>query len=212
MKKIALPTTGPQIEVMYRLMTFGILVQDSLPITADGALDLSSHLRMMATWKRREEQKEKRALVLATASASLSSTEPPTEDISSEEKGYVIPGSMDIMLGRGRHPNSSPGTVRLHIMLHQHNVEYETATRFEKTILAETILRDMKDSGIRFLKLAACGFEVCDDSVARAKISHGFRNMRLRIRRNDNNSKSGGGGGAGECVGAGAASKRGLER
>jgi hypothetical protein len=57
---------------------------------------------------------------------------------------------------------------------------YDAAgSKFEKTVRAETLLRQMKDSGCRFLSVTPDGFHSgCDDLAARGKISHGFRNIR----------------------------------
>jgi predicted nucleic acid-binding protein len=51
-------------------------------------------------------------------------------------------------------------------------------SKFEKTIVAESILKEIKDSGGRFLKQVELGWIEVGDVMARKKISHAFRNLR----------------------------------
>ena len=58
---------------------------------------------------------------------------------------------------------------------------YEQASRLEKTLLAETIVRNIKDTSGRFLKLdggRGGGWSEVNDEIARDKIAHAFRTQR----------------------------------
>ena len=90
----------------------------------------------------------------------------------------LVPGPMDVLMGRGRQPTSQPGNMRMRHLLIEHRAAYEVATKSEKTKIAERIVQQMKQSGSRFLSLEPSGFVECEDSVARSKISHGFRHLR----------------------------------
>jgi hypothetical protein len=182
---------------MYKLMTFGIPVNDAMPITVDGRIDLTLHHKMIKEWQTREE--EQRGVTPDPPQAASPEDHDDDDDhfYSPAPGTYVIPGYLDIVMGRGRRQKSSPGSLQLHDMLRQHREEYDTAGKCEKAVIAKTILNKLKRIGCRFIKLAPSGHQVCADSLAREKISHGFRNMRL---------KDGGGGG-----GSGKSAKRSLE-
>jgi hypothetical protein len=166
---------------MYKLMTFGIPINEAMPITADGCIELTPHHEMIKAWKFREEEHDTRIVVSPTSSRAESRNSAFDEDFYSPPPGtYLIPGNMDILMGRGRHPKSSPGSLRLHDMLRQHREEYDNATKLDKTAMAEMVLTKLKLSGSRFIKIVPGGFQVCDDALARGKISHGFRNLRLK--------------------------------
>jgi hypothetical protein len=77
--------------------------------------------------------------------------------------------------------------MRMHQLLVEHRDAYDDTTKSEKTKLSATVLQKLKQLGCRFLAAAPGGFVECDDYVAREKISHGFRNLRL----SDKNKTSG---------------------
>ncbi|KAL3904801.1 MAG: hypothetical protein SGILL_009927, partial [Bacillariaceae sp.] len=94
----------------------------------------------------------------------------------------VIPGPLDVIMGRGRHNKQKPGNRKLQEKLDEHYDQYEAADKYKKTALAETILTAMMAEGSRFLvrqgeKKQAVWVEVTHEK-ARDKISHDFRNMR----------------------------------
>ena len=88
---------------------------------------------------------------------------------------------MDVLMGRGRHPKSRPGSLLMRRLLEENKEAYETAAKLEKSQVAERVLENMKRMGSRFLSPAGDGYVQCDDVVAREKISHGFRNLRLQM-------------------------------
>jgi hypothetical protein len=64
---------------------------------------------------------------------------------------------------------------------------YERASRLEKTLLAETIVRNIKDTSGRFLRLETRGggWSEVNDEVARDKIAHAFRTQRKSVMQRD---------------------------
>jgi hypothetical protein len=153
-------------------MTFGI-PKGVLPISCDGEVDLTLHKEWLMTMEARQEEMEQAKLVDAS---NPDSTEASSS--SNFSKPILVPGPMDVVMGRGRHSQSSPGNLRLRHLLQEHRGQYEEASKFEKTVVAEIVLKIMKDSGCRFLKKTKLGWVECEDQVARDKISHAFRNLR----------------------------------
>jgi len=220
---------GTPMECMYTLMTFGI-PRDAIPATDCGVVDLAGHHAMLAVMKRREEvfreqltnQNISKSLPLARHShkalgdraivvlggASTGDDTGSLEEQTLEINDGVthlggtilVPGPMDILMGRGRHPKSRPGALRMHHLVLQHRVAYDSAkSRLEKTAITKSVLLQLKALGCRFLHETKSGYYVeTDDVAAREKISHGFRNQRLKA----------GGGGGGASVGSGSSGTR----
>lgn len=220
-------------------------MNDAMPVTPEGTIDLKYHHEMLETWKVRERQMDLNVLssivleeAITDSSCSSFSSDPiliskphcttisktgdflddqsldallksmpldpiPSQgnsdsrrmtdenrgrpvsssstSISSQPDGFVIPGPMDILMGRGRHPKSRPGSMRLHELVLEHRQEYDVATKHEKMQISQIILQSLKDQGCRFLNYTQeRGYEICDDNVSRRKISHGFRNLRIK--------------------------------
>jgi hypothetical protein len=86
--------------------------------------------------------------------------------------------------GRGKGIQAHPGNKRLRELVEANLERYEQASRLEKTLLAETIVRNIKDTSGRFLKLdsgRAGGWTEVNDEVARDKIAHAFRTQRKSL-------------------------------
>jgi hypothetical protein len=158
---------------MCKLLTFGI-IKESLSMTEDGNVDLANHRKMLESIKYREGRREE-------SEAGRRSEDDAVGDVDAGDI-ILVPGPLDILMGRGRHPHSLPGALRLHNVILQHGEAYNAASRCEKTVLTGVVLAQIKELGCRFLKVFEGGYEVCDDAVASSKISHGFRNARLRRR------------------------------
>jgi len=99
-----------------------------------------------------------------------------------EDVLVVVPGPLDVIMGRGRHNKNKPGNRRLQQTLEEYYEQYEAADKFEKTVLSEVILNAMVANGSRFLirdgeKNHGVWVQVSPDK-AREKISHDFRNLR----------------------------------
>ena len=93
-------------------------------------------------------------------------------------------------MGRGRHPSTSIGHMRLQSMVEERCEEYDRATKFEKTIIANLVVSELQQMGCRFIKqqqqqggdksAQATFVLVQGDDVARDKVSHAFRNLRKK--------------------------------
>ena len=133
------------------MMTFGI-AKDAIPISVTGEIDLENHKQWIESVKAKVQEKEKSAT--------------------------LVPGPMDLLLGRGRHGKNTLGNLRFRSLLEEYRSQYESCSKFDKTILAQSILTILKESGCRFLKSTNQGWIQVEDDVVREKISHAFRNLR----------------------------------
>jgi hypothetical protein len=167
------------MECVYNLVTFGI-PREAIPIQDDGTVDLSNHHEMLKTIQNREERTK------PSSPPKLSSiVEPPNTTTCSSS---LVPGTMDVIMGRGRRPKSQPGALRMHHFLLEYRDAYDAGTKWEKTVVSETIVRELKILGCRFLTPTPLGFVECDNAAIRAKISHGFRNLRNKTKGDNNNN------------------------
>ena len=97
---------------------------------------------------------------------------------------YIQSNSIPFLLalpGRGKGIQAHPGNKRLRELVEANLGRYEQASRLEKTLLAETIVRNIKDTSGRFLKLDSGrggGWSEVNDEIARDKIAHAFRTQR----------------------------------
>lgn len=151
---------GKHLECQYTLMTFGI-PKECLPIDLKGQVDLTNHRLFLQTFQSED-------------------TSPPID----EAGKFLIPGNLDIIMGRGQHAKNSPGHLRFKHMLEEHKEHYESVGKFQKTVVADLILKKLHVQGCRFLKTRKEGgwVQVSDD-VSREKINHAFRNLRSSNRR-----------------------------
>jgi hypothetical protein len=136
---------------MYRLMTFGIPVNDAMPITVNSRNDLTLHHKTIKEWQTREE--EQRGVTPDPPQAASPQDHDDDDDhfYSPAPGTYVIHGNLYILMRRGRHQKSSPGSLQLHDdMLRQHREEYDTAGKCEKAVIAKTVLNKLKRIGCRF--------------------------------------------------------------
>lgn len=91
-----------------------------------------------------------------------------------------IPAENDVLLGRGKIVEESTGNLLLKKIIGKNSVRYENASRFEKMAVSQAVYLRMKQSGSRFLKREGTYWVEVDESVAREKIAHGFRNYKAR--------------------------------
>jgi hypothetical protein len=184
---------GTYFECIYDLMTFGI-PKGFLPFKiATGELDLRAHHQWIATLKVREATMDasRRAIDLthsekqhdtttrttSTNGTSTATMNPPPSPVFNEE--IMVPGPMDIIMGRGPQPKSSVGYFRFRSVLEEHFHEYDTAEREDKMGIAGTVLERLKGMGCRFVRRSLEGLlEECKDSESLDKICHTFRNIR----------------------------------
>ena len=72
--------------------------------------------------------------------------------LSDNAKRIIIPGTYDILLGRGKPLQKHSGNLRYHHVIETYHGQYESAQKLEKTNLSKLIVQKMKDDGGRFLK------------------------------------------------------------
>ena len=99
--------------------------------------------------------------------------------VSSTSTATLRPSEADVLFGRGRGMSKHPGNARFRKIIDQHVPQYEKAGKYEKTSIAENIVRIIKESEGRFLRLGKSGeWEHVSDEAARNKVSHAFRARR----------------------------------
>jgi hypothetical protein len=160
---LAFCNTGTPQECFYKLLTFGI-PGHALPFNKDGEL--------------LEKTKEKWELIRRQ------------EQNVPKDKRVRVPGSFDVLLGRGRPLQDNPGNVRYRHFIEQNNERYTKASRHVKTIIAEDLLNTVKAQGGRFLKLDDNGWTEADGKEARAKIAHSFRSLKTVLSKETGKSKT----------------------
>ena len=210
---------GRHIEVVYNLMTFGIL-PDSLPFSRDTAKEISDldaycdgvvvssgdHIRFLKEQHLIEQQARARKgdrnfclpndspkespTTLPTASPEATTKEEKKESLCPAGEVVVRPTEIDVILGRGTNPRNYPGNHLLHTLIEKYAEQYESAStsRFEKTVIASTIVEQIKnyhskDSGNscpRFLRRhpESGNWIVVSHQYARGRVAHAFRNRR----------------------------------
>jgi hypothetical protein len=109
-------------------------------------------------------------------------------------------------LGRGRHFHAHPGNRRLQALTDHYMERYEKASNFEKTVIVGILLGLFKDPpqpneaemdsndfmwfrGGRLLVSDNMGWKIIDDEMARARVSHKFRNQRRKPRQPSDKKK-----------------------
>lgn len=149
---VFLRSKGNSEENLYKLLTFGIPNQD-LPVTAEGEPKVKSHRQWL---KNRRSQ----------------------EDAHSSSEVIVVPGRLDILLGRGKPIQEHFGNLRYHVLLDYYQPAYERAKKFDKMQIAQRIVNAVHEYSGKFLKQEGAGWVAVDDVVARDKVSHAFRTRR----------------------------------
>lgn len=119
-----------------------------------------------------------------SAMSSSSSSQQQTQ----EQKEVAAPGPMDIVLGRGKNSKSSPGYLRLRGLVEDHCDAYDKSERFNKMRVVNFILKDLRQSGCRFVRITPEGLTEATPEMAREKVAHAFRDVR-RARRGGRNAK-----------------------
>ena len=123
---------------------------------------------------------------MATPSSSIEATAAPTRSDSTAavKKKIEFPTNRDILLGRGRPYQEYPGNVALSEIIEPHRQQYQSANRFDKTCISKMVVQIVKEQlGARFLQRAgedSDEWQEVADSVAREKVSHGFRTKTRR--------------------------------
>jgi hypothetical protein len=155
--------SGPIDDCIAELATFGI---PGNLLSADPRAEASirSHHEWLETRKRQEEREE-----IASKT-----------DMHKKKLARVsTAGKYDVLFGRGKAIQEHAGNQRCRDLVETHVGQYEKGNRLEKTLLAETIVRKVKDASGRFLRQApGGGWQEVDNDTARDKIAHAFRTQR----------------------------------
>eukprot|EP00980_Cylindrotheca_fusiformis_P021758 scaffold8587_cov97-Cylindrotheca_fusiformis.AAC.6 len=90
----------------------------------------------------------------------------------------MVPSSSDILVGKGRPFQEHPGNVMLREWIVRRQDIYETAQRYEKKRLVQSVVDQVQSSGGRFLKDGGRHWQEVDETVACAKVGHLFRDRK----------------------------------
>jgi hypothetical protein len=128
-----------------------------LPVSDEGELKIARHLRWIA------KQMVKEQTLKATGAF----------------RGIDLPGTNDVLLGRGRTFQDYSGNVKMRQLIHTYLGEYTTAAKLGKTRCASKIVMMIKSHYGRFFRLSEDGWweEVIDDHICREKVSMAFRTI-----------------------------------
>jgi hypothetical protein len=148
---------GSAQDINYKLTTFGI-PDKCLPVTDDGEPKIKSH----RAWVKSRKQQEDRGRL----------------GVAPNDRIVVVPGRVDVLLGRGKPIQEHFGNLRYHILLDHYQDAYEGAKKFEKMQIAQRIVSLVHEYNGRFLRQEGAGWCEVDDSAARDKVSHAFRTRR----------------------------------
>lgn len=154
--------TGSHIECLYALMTFGI-IREVIPITSTGQVNLECH----KMWVKRLQ------------------SECPEQNEAIRDFGtkkIIVPGPMDVILGRGTHAKNSMGHLRFQHLLEKYREQYDALSQSHRRSISRLMLLELNESGVRFIKQDDKGQWVEISEKERiTKIAAGFRNLRTNV-------------------------------
>jgi hypothetical protein len=155
---------GSHLEVGYALCTFGIDMQD-LDSGSSGEAFGKEYVEKFLKNRRKLEDEDK-----------------VKEQERERATGVILhPSPLDVLCGRGRPYQDFPGNTRVGQMVDDQVPTYLTTTeRLAKTMIANSIVKRVQDSGGRFLTRRTDGWEIADEKVARGKISQALRVRTLK--------------------------------
>lgn len=171
---------GQHAECLYNLKAFGI-PSECLPIDTMGQVDLTNHKLFLESINTQEQQlKTSGGNECSSVSSSSSTTKVQLmAHYKIVPEKCLIPGHLDIILGRGQHAKNTPGHLRFKQLLENHQARYESAEKSQKSAVAGLVLNELKSAGCRFLKpRPEGGWVQVSDDAGREKINHAFRNLR----------------------------------
>jgi len=163
---------GSLQECQYSLMQYGIPIS-ALPITEDGDIVLTYHLKWLAARRELEERQS----INSKCNPSQSNN---NNETSSDSNSAIVMTERDVLLGRGRFCQEHPGNLRLRKKIADRFEEYERVRRKLKKQMSEQIVREIQEEGGRYIKRCprtALWHEV-EFAEAREKTAHGFRKKR----------------------------------
>jgi len=178
---------GNRKDAIFKLQTYGIPVTDEHFSSQDnnGSVALPWHREWLTIRKLQERQKLANATTTGGNTNSNNETIKDTEDAEGAEV-VIIPGKYDVLFGKGKKTKEHIGNIRCNTICEMHLAQYEQASKFAKTEIAEGIIALAHESGGRFLKRTnGIGWQEVDREVAREKISHYFRRLRKSMKAPD---------------------------
>jgi len=144
---------GSTIEIQYSLQTFGI-PGALLPLGRDGNMITERFGDYLAKVIQKETEEE------------------------AQNRGKILcPTSVDVLLGRGRHPQEHVGNFNLANLVDAHIGTYASIRRQDKKGLHVSIVQSIQAQGGRFLKRGPRGegWEVVGNEIAIDKVRNRFR-------------------------------------
>ena len=145
--------SGNKVECMNALQSFGIPA-NLMPINEDGNV-ASKEYHVAQMEKRRKYER-----------------------LEFQPQTVMIPGSFDILIGKGKPFQDHQGNAELREWIRNHQSSYEVAQKYEKKNLVMHVIEMVKRRGGRFLKDDGGYWSEVDAEVARAKVGHLFRDKK----------------------------------
>lgn len=183
---------GGHRECQMNLSTFGI-PQDFIPIDpSDGSFQMAGYRRFIAHLQQQDQNSQQEVAIPLVTESSPSIT-PVTVTSTDDDVTHILdPCPKDIILGRGRRGDKSPGNQILRRLLEDNYDAYNGGSRIEKTCITHLIFFQLHQAGYRFLvpcdeengkrnnkdRGAPEAWIRIDEEAARHRIGHGFRNLR----------------------------------
>lgn len=163
---------GSATEVQYGLLSFGLPTK-SLPVTYEGELKVSSHLK----WIQRRHFRDKAYYEACRLGQEFSFN------------GVDLPWPRDVLLGRGKTVQEHFGNAYLRSIAVAPLIEkYKNAVKSDKNSVGMEVVKSTKDEGGRFLKRYNDGggehngwWREVDDSEALDKVCKTFRAVIVAI-------------------------------
>jgi hypothetical protein len=155
-QSIHLFVTGDCQELHYQLMTFGIPTQ-LLPITDTCEINLE-HVQLFLESKRSQEG----------CSSSMDSA----------KRHVIVPGPLDVLMGRDKLAQAHKGNVRFVFLIDTYQEKYEGVQRRDKKKIAREVVDEVRVAGGRFLDSDESGWEEVSNDIALEKACTAFRSRR----------------------------------
>lgn len=144
---------GTKLECTHALQSFGIPAK-LIPVNSEGTVT-SKEFHVSQMEKRRKYERQE-----------------------FETTTVMLPGSFDILIGKGKPFQDHPGNTELREWIRKHQSSYEVAQKYEKKSLVLQVIGMVKGRGGRFLKDDGGYWSEVEEDVARAKVGHLFRDKK----------------------------------
>ena len=152
---IAFFFVGNHLECKCALQSFGIPA-NLIPISTDGTITSKDfHVTQMEKRRKYERQEYQVTTVM-------------------------IPGSFDILVGKGKPFQEHIGNIQLRAWIDQRQAKYLAAMKLEKKAFVLDIIDAVRARGGRFLKDDGGYWVEVNEEVAMAKVGHLFRDKKVK--------------------------------